>query len=699
MLTRRRSSAFLLDTVNKGAEFVQILKIVYPKANELHEKDFDWLFDCAELEHFLEWFCNTVGEENVLSATEVEAYENLLISGKPLLEKDALEQVLKTCHQSPQLRDTKQENETPPLETLEKEMQMLKSQSACRIKRCNKLRIHEASTKQEFCHLEEKMEKASRWLKKAHLQLELDNFQSNDVFSQTCKIAKELVQWHRKSGNEWMKASVAMTDLRHYLESEEKFTQDLLGFFPKALKSIINEAEAKIALLAKKTWGGSQKELSTENITKLDQKIPLENKGVICSDDHNHFMGVLKGQGFYWEHVVSKDEPDLAHTIVPKETEHPETEKFWTEALDIHYGSQRRLKTKAPAVQVGNCKDGNLGSYQEELGNMELTYLHNQRLLVMTSAEIEGTSSALQWARKALKAAKKNKIKEEEEDELRFHIAACQEQRSILQNELDQVTSQKLVPLLQGNARLLRLPVIRGKLNLEAIKLGHVESIQEKTAAQLMGQLSHLEVLRLLLMLEDENLRQMNTEMLTIVNESETKLQKWQSCLEGSTFSIKQRPQTLIDPSDLATLRVWKMLDRHGQEKQLFRSYETLAGWGSRLCQELKMLQVQLVAPLSQLPKLESDHEILYSKMYGDSNQLMLHAQEVSESLAQLGTTQAKLYQMLMDTLSDWKVKHKSLRSHVQHAERNLYMHFFNNPTQLKKLVEELEEKANRVCF
>lgn len=69
------------------------------------------------------------------------------------------------------------------------------------------------------------------------------------------------------------------------------------------------------------------------------------------------------------------------------------------------------------------------------------------------------------------------------------------------------------------------------------------------------------------------------------------------------------------------------MLDRHGQEKQLFRSYETLAGWGSRLCQELKMLQVQLVAPLSQLPKLESDHEILYSKMYGDSNQLMLHAQ------------------------------------------------------------------------
>lgn len=73
--------------------------------------------------------------------------------------------------------------------------------------------------------------------------------------------------------------------------------------------------------------------------------------------------------------------------------------------------------------------------------------------------------------------------------------------------------------------------------------------------------------------------------------------------------------------------RVWKILDLHGQEKQLFCTYEMLAGLGSQLCQEIKMLQMQLVTPLSQLPKLESDQKILYSMMYGNSNLLMLRAQ------------------------------------------------------------------------
>lgn len=293
MFTRRQSTAFLMDIVNRGADFVKTLKIVYPKAGELNEKDFDWLFDCPELEHFLDWFCNTVGEENVLKPIEVEAYENLLISGKPMLEEETLEQVLKTCQQSSQLRDTTQENETLHSEILEKEMQMLKGQCACWIKQRNKLEMHIISMKQKSCYLEEKVKKARRELNNAYLQLEVDNFQSNDVFNQACKVAKDLVQWYGEPGNVHMKPLVAMMNLNHCLKLEEKFTEDLLGFLPKALKSITNDMEAKNA---------------------------------------------------------------------------------------------------------------------EELGHMELSYLCSQRLLVMTSAEIEGMSSALQRARKALNAAKENKV-------------------------------------------------------------------------------------------------------------------------------------------------------------------------------------------------------------------------------------------------------------------------------------------------
>ena len=69
-------------------------------------------------------------------------------------------------------------------------------------------------------------------------------------------------------------------------------------------------------------------------------------------------------------------------------------------------------------------------------------------------------------------------------------------------------------------------------------------------------------------------------------------------------------------------------------------------------------------------------------------------SQELSEPLEQLHTTQAKLYQMLMDTLSDLKAKHKSLQSHFQQTERSLYVHFFNNPDRLKELVEAAEKQT-----
>uniref|UniRef100_A0A670IMX3 HAUS augmin-like complex subunit 3 N-terminal domain-containing protein n=1 Tax=Podarcis muralis TaxID=64176 RepID=A0A670IMX3_PODMU len=505
---------------DRGSEFVETLKFVYPKADGLQEKDFDWLFDCPETEQFLESFCNIVGEENVSSSTELEAYEKLVISGKPVLEGEALEQVLKTCRQASQLRCAMQENDTLPLETLEQEVQMLKSQCACRVKRRTKLQIRLASLKRELCHSAEKKEKASRELKKAHLRLEPENFQSNDALSQACKKVKELMQWHRKPASKRQEASMAAADLERCFKLEEKVTKALLGFSPKVLPDVVSDVEADQTVLVK------------------------------------------RGQGDTWE--------------------------------KLNTGSMER---------------------REELERMALAYMCSQEKALVTSANIKGISYTLKWAGKALKAAKENK-----------------EQLCILQREVRQAKTKKLVPLLQTSASLLRLPVVCGELTLETRKLGHLVSMQEQAAGQMMVQWSHLELLWLLLMHEQKNLQQMKTQlegMVATSNESHAKLQEWQACFEDSRFSIKQCPRTLIDPSDLTML--WEMLNRHSQDKQLFHAYGALAGWGSRLCQELRMLKVQLATPHSQLPKLESDNEVLHCLMYGDCNQLMLRAQ-VSKS-------------------------------------------------------------------
>uniref|UniRef100_A0A8C4W5D8 HAUS augmin-like complex subunit 3 N-terminal domain-containing protein n=1 Tax=Gopherus evgoodei TaxID=1825980 RepID=A0A8C4W5D8_9SAUR len=585
MFTRRRSRGFLLDTVNRGAEFVETLKTVYPMADALHEKDFDWLFDCPETEQFLEWFCNTVGEENVLSPGEVEAYQTLLSSGKPILEGEALQQVLQTCRQCPQLKGAMSEDEALPLEALEREAQALHSHSACQLRRRNKLQIRAASLKQELCHLADKERKVGRVLRKAQLDLERENSQTNSVLSQVCKAANQLAEWYREAGNGRLLVLMSEADLGHYMELEELATRALVAFIQKAL----------------------------------------------CQE-------MVKGLA------------EAAHIIL----------------LEIMGG---------PEVNILES----LGSYQEELKRMTLAYICSQKELITTSAEVDGIRAGLQWAERALKSSKENK------------------QLCALQSDIDQTQTQHLVPLLQATAHLLHLPVLRAELDREAVHLGYTTLKQEEVAGQLMAQHSRLELLGLQLKLEKKEQQQVGTcleKMVAALQEASANLQGRLACFEDSSLYTKICPRTLIDPSDVTTIRLWEMLEKQGQEKQLFRTYETLASRGSRLRQEQRMLEVQLAVSPAQLPMLESDDEMLYKMMYSDSNQLLLNAQELAEPMEQLCATQAKLYQMLMDLLSDLKAKRKSLQTHFQQTERNLYVHFFRDANQLREVVQQLEKQA-----
>lgn len=54
-----------------GLQFIKTLKhIGYPKADSLSPRGLDWMFEDVTMLPFLTWFCNTVGQQNVLSAEE-----------------------------------------------------------------------------------------------------------------------------------------------------------------------------------------------------------------------------------------------------------------------------------------------------------------------------------------------------------------------------------------------------------------------------------------------------------------------------------------------------------------------------------------------------------------------------------------------------------------------------------------------------
>uniref|UniRef100_K7FVI3 HAUS augmin-like complex subunit 3 N-terminal domain-containing protein n=1 Tax=Pelodiscus sinensis TaxID=13735 RepID=K7FVI3_PELSI len=586
--------------VNRGAEFVETLKTCYPKAEALHEKDFDWLFDCPEMERFLAWFCTAVGEENVLAPGEVEAYEALLGSGKPVLEGEALEQALQTCRPC---RSAVAEDEAPSLEALEQEAQALHSQRARQLQRRNKLQGRAAGLKQALCRLAEQEERAGRGLRQAQLAVEVESSQTNSVLSQACTVANKLAEWLREAGCGRLLVMMSEADLGRYLELEELATAGAAG------------------------------------------------------------VGDLHGREGC--RVVAEGLAEAAHTILLESPGSPETE-LWA----------------------------SLGSSQQELKRMGLASLCSWKELTSTAAEVEGIRAGLQWAERALKSSQKNKLAEEE---LGRRIATFQEQLRTLQRDLEQTQSQRLVPLLQVTARLLHLPVLSAGLEGEAAGLGDLAQKQEEVAGQLLAQHSRLELLGLQLTLEMREQQQVGTwleETAAILQDASASLQERLACLEDASLYIKACPRTLMDSRDFTSIRLWEMLEKQGQEKQLFHTYETLASRGSRLRQERRMLEVQLAVAPAQLPALESANELLYRLMYGDSNQLLLNAQELAAPLEHLYTIQGKLYQMLMDLLSDLRAKQKSLKSHLQQTERNLYVHFFHDARRLREVVQQLEKQA-----
>ncbi|XP_027692115.1 HAUS augmin-like complex subunit 3 isoform X2 [Vombatus ursinus] len=148
-----------------GNEFVETLKkIGYPKSDNLNGEDFDWLFETVENKPFLEWFCRNVNEQHVLTEKELQAFSTLQKSSKPILEEQALDEVLKTCKTS----DLKTSSlEGIELEKLETELQALQKLKNLKIQRRNKFQLIASANSHRSRQLNAKEEEVTKNLKES----------------------------------------------------------------------------------------------------------------------------------------------------------------------------------------------------------------------------------------------------------------------------------------------------------------------------------------------------------------------------------------------------------------------------------------------------------------------------------------------------------------------------------------------------
>ncbi|XP_075713205.1 HAUS augmin-like complex subunit 3 [Rhinoderma darwinii] len=125
--------------MNCGDRFVQTLKkLSYPKASTLDGEAFDWLFETTDAKPFLDWFCSSLTEQNVVSDETLQAFNVLKESGKSLLDEKALEEVMKMCKPSSSKTSAMEE---VAMEKLEEERRTLQKLRGLHLQRRNKLQM------------------------------------------------------------------------------------------------------------------------------------------------------------------------------------------------------------------------------------------------------------------------------------------------------------------------------------------------------------------------------------------------------------------------------------------------------------------------------------------------------------------------------------------------------------------------------
>ncbi|XP_035181552.1 HAUS augmin-like complex subunit 3 [Oxyura jamaicensis] len=214
-----------------GKDFVETLKkIGYPKADELNGEDFDWMFESSEDRSFLEWFCGNVNEQHVVSEKELQDFNNLLESGKPILEGNALDEVLKTCKP---MDSQSQEEEKEELKKLEDELQTLQKIKALQIHRHNKLQLMISENSSMLQALKSKEDEALKDLKEGLAVFTAGNNKlDNDLLSLMDGV-KKLASFFTASDSEQGAGSplfFSQLSLDKYLSQEEQCTAALTSY-------------------------------------------------------------------------------------------------------------------------------------------------------------------------------------------------------------------------------------------------------------------------------------------------------------------------------------------------------------------------------------------------------------------------------------------------------------------------------------
>ncbi|MGH0155289.1 UNVERIFIED_CONTAM: hypothetical protein FKN15_033048 [Acipenser sinensis] len=190
---------------------------------------------------FLHWFCSTVNKQNLLSEEEVKAFKALKESGKPILDEEALGEVLKTC-QSTESKESALLEELE-LEKLEEELYAPRKMKNLKIQRRNKLGT---VSRNASLRLTGEEQEAAKGLKGTMEMLGAENAKINSELQSLVEEVKQLTAFFTTTESKRTSLSrppvfLSQLALDRYLQQEEQNTKALAAYTKKQFFEGITE--------------------------------------------------------------------------------------------------------------------------------------------------------------------------------------------------------------------------------------------------------------------------------------------------------------------------------------------------------------------------------------------------------------------------------------------------------------------------
>lgn len=217
-----------------GLRFVDALKRIGYEDN-LCAESFDWMFEHEAILPFLEWFCDSIHAQNILSDDELRSFEELAVSGKGVLDGENLTQALRSM-QALENEEDSEEEVREEMEFMMEEKQCLENRLETLVKQRNKTSILQTELNyklSKISHLEDESKgKLKECLEKTHS----DNAMLNTSIMEITKTVKDFTQLYDLPVGQKERAVAAFVSqlsLDDYHGAEEVFTNELTKYTKK----------------------------------------------------------------------------------------------------------------------------------------------------------------------------------------------------------------------------------------------------------------------------------------------------------------------------------------------------------------------------------------------------------------------------------------------------------------------------------